>query len=85
MKTLQQEAEEHSRKMWGVYYDDMHPDVAITEPLGKISEKDFIAGANSNYVKRQIIEAQIRVLRKSTYAGYSDLLEELEAQLKELK
>ena len=83
MKTLQQEAEEHSRKMWGVYYDDMHPDVAITEPLGKISEKDFIAGANSNYVKRQIIEAKIEVI--DLLDVLSPLKEELLQKLKELQ
>jgi hypothetical protein len=37
-------AKEHAKKVWGVYVDDVHPDVHITQTNGEISESDFIAG-----------------------------------------
>jgi hypothetical protein len=36
----------HAEKVWGVYENDIHPDVHITDTLGEISQKDFIAGAS---------------------------------------
>jgi RNA recognition motif-containing protein len=44
MSNLQEKAENYARKMWGVYFDDVHPDSAITETLGELTQKDFIAG-----------------------------------------
>jgi hypothetical protein len=44
-ETLEEAAEIHSKKMWGSYFDDIHPDVAITQTQGEISIQDFIAGA----------------------------------------
>jgi hypothetical protein len=43
--TLDEAAEKYAKMMWGVYYDDIHPDIAITQTQGEISIKDFIAGA----------------------------------------
>lgn len=53
--------------------------------LNKIKQEDFISGANSKYVQAKIIQAQISILRKSTYAGYTDLMKELHQQLKQLE
>lgn len=45
-KTSEEEAAEiHSKKMWGVYFDDIHPDVAIKPTQGEISIQNFIEGA----------------------------------------
>jgi hypothetical protein len=44
-ETLEEEAEKYSREVWGVYYDDVHPDIAITQTQGEISVKDFSRGA----------------------------------------
>jgi len=44
-ETLEEAAEKHSKKMWGVYFNDIHPDVAITKTQGEISIQDFIEGA----------------------------------------
>lgn len=44
-ETLEEVAENYSKKMWGVYYDDIHPDIAITQTQGEITIKDFISGA----------------------------------------
>ena len=44
-ETLEEAAERYARDMWGVYYDDKHPDVAIIETQGEISLQDFIEGA----------------------------------------
>jgi len=44
-ETLEEAVEKYSSKMWGVYFDDKHPDVAITNTQGEISIQDFIAGA----------------------------------------
>lgn len=94
MNTLEQEAEEYARKVWGVYYDDQHPDVAIIKTNGESSLDDFIAGANSKYVQREKIKAQIEVLtlhtEHPTKPGYKrhDILnkiKELQQQLKELE
>lgn len=43
--TLDEAAEKYAKMMWGVYYDDIHPDIAITQTQGEITVKDFIAGA----------------------------------------
>ena len=43
-ETIEEAAEKHSKKMWGVYFDDIHPDVAITKTQGEISIQDFISG-----------------------------------------
>lgn len=73
MKTLQEEAENHAKKVWGAYYDDKHPDIAITETQGEISIKDYIAGATSDYVKAEKIRFAINELHKlqSKLHGYT--------------
>jgi hypothetical protein len=47
-ETVEEAAEKHSKKMWGVYFNDIHPDVSITQTQGEITIEDFIAGAKSN-------------------------------------
>ena len=42
--TKEELAKEHANKIWGVYVDDRHPDVHITQTNGEISESGFIAG-----------------------------------------
>jgi polyhydroxyalkanoate synthesis regulator phasin len=59
MNKLKKEAEEHSRQMWGVYYNDKHPDIAITKTQGEISIDDFIAGAKSKHVEIEKIKSLI--------------------------
>ena len=66
---LNKEAEEFSKQ-----YLDSHNYI-----------RPFIKGANSKYVQAKIIQAQISILRKSTYEGYIDLMEELQQQLKQLE
>jgi len=44
MEKLEQKAEDYARQMWGVYYEDIHPDSAIEECMGELTKKDFIAG-----------------------------------------
>jgi hypothetical protein len=44
-ETLEEASEKYSREVWGVYYDDVHPDIAITQTQGEISVKDFSRGA----------------------------------------
>ena len=45
-KTLKEVAKKYGQKVWGVYFNDIHPDIAINKTLGEISIDDFIAGAN---------------------------------------
>jgi hypothetical protein len=51
----------------------------------KALKQGFEAGVNSKYVQAKIIQAQIDVLLKYSYAGCPDLIEELEQQLKQLE
>jgi len=43
--TVEEAAVIHAQKSWGVYFDDIHPDVAIQNTMGEISIKDFHSGA----------------------------------------
>jgi hypothetical protein len=50
--------------------------------------RSFIAGANSEWVKAEKIKAQIDILNKHRLSGeekFSDTIEELKQQLKELE
>lgn len=47
--TKQEKAMHHAKKVWGVYFDDKHPDIAITETCGKITVKDYLAGYEQAY------------------------------------
>jgi len=91
MKTLEKEAEEYARKVWGIYYDEQYPDAAIVKTNGESTLDDFIAGANSKYVQREKIKAQIEILSIIQQPNGDMLgnkiklkIEELEQQLKEL-
>jgi hypothetical protein len=90
---LNEEAENYSRKMWGVYYDDKHPDSAINDSQGEISILDFTAGVNSKYVQTKILQAQIDILKSIKTAGFEEAficieiynkVKELEKQLESL-
>jgi len=56
----------HAKKVWGVYQDDIHPDVMITDTLGEISQKDFIAGYKAAQEKGVYSEEDIRNAIKLT-------------------
>lgn len=72
MKTeLEEAAEIHSKKMWGVYYDDIHPDIAITQTQGEISVCDFIDGAKWQ-AERSFTLEQIDELFFNDKGGYFD-------------
>jgi|LakMenEpi03Aug12_release.lakeMendotaPanAssembly.Ray.scaffolds.fasta_scaffold191330_6 hypothetical protein len=51
----------------------------------KLHIKSFIAGANSEYVQAKILKAQINVLKRTGSERWTDILEELKQQLKELE
>jgi hypothetical protein len=81
MDKLRKEAEDYA-EFWGMYnnlktWSEMSPnDVCIL---------DFIAGANSNYVKTKIIQSQIDLLYEfNTTLAISDRIENLKKQLNEL-
>jgi len=79
MKSLKQQAE--------VYFDSNIFCDGITPFEEDISKRCFIAGATSNWVQVEKIKAQIEILRKHRLSGeekFSDAIEELEQQLKEL-
>jgi hypothetical protein len=57
-ETLEEEVEKYSREVWGVYYDDVHPDIAITQTQGEISVKDFSRGAKWQ-AKRMYSEEEV--------------------------
>ncbi len=65
MIDLNKEAEEYSNKIWGGYVNDVfkHDDIITDKTLKEITITDFIAGANSKYVKQQILLAKIDALR----------------------
>lgn len=42
----EEKALQYAKEVWGVYFDDVHPDCAITNTMGEISQKDFLAGYN---------------------------------------
>lgn len=44
-ETVEEAANNHSKLSWGIYYNDLHPDSAINDCAGVITEKDFKAGA----------------------------------------
>jgi hypothetical protein len=57
-ETLEKASEKYARAMWGVYYDDVHPDIAITQTQGEISVKDFSRGAKWQ-AKRMYSEEEV--------------------------
>jgi hypothetical protein len=68
--TLEEEAEKYSREVWGVYYDDVHPDIAITQTQGEISVKDFSRGAKWQAKRMYSEEEVIKILlAKNTELG----------------
>jgi hypothetical protein len=91
METLEQEAEWYARYECGELYEvSLYHNKAHT--YGSSATKDFIAGANSKYVQRDRVKAQIEVLEELIKKEHSDnfwALEnkrlELLQQLKELE
>lgn len=77
MIDLNKEAEEYSNKIWGGYVNDVfkHDDIITDKTLKEITTTDFIAGANSKFVKQQILQAQINPLLKyqQKLGGYDAL------------
>ena len=82
MKTLEEQASEWAQKvninMIGkrIPHKDKH------------TIEDFTAGANSKWVQAEKIKAQIYIIKKHRLSGeekFSDTIEELEQQLKQLE
>ena len=76
MKTMQEQAEQHAKEVWGVYYNDIDED--CNETRGENSIKDFVAGATSDSAKEywqrgMYSEAQIKQLEK--YLKESDTVD----------
>lgn len=69
--TVEEAAVIHAQKSWGVYFDDMHPDVAIQNTMGEISIKDFHSGA---LWQKEQDEAKYKALEES----HAKLLSKLE-------
>jgi hypothetical protein len=63
-ETLEEEAEKYSREVWGVYYDDVHPDIAITQTQGEISVKDFSRGAKWQAKRMYSEEEVLEIIRQ---------------------
>jgi len=87
---INKEAEDYAKKIWGVYFDDKHPDVAIEETQGEISIKDFIAGANSKSTQAKVIQEQIGLLsdmyksyRNGEFFDTEELIQNFEKQLQQ--
>ena len=59
-ETLEDASEKYAKMTWGVYYDDVHPDIAITQTQGEITVKDFQEGAQWQaermYSKEEVLE-----------------------------
>jgi len=68
-ETVEEAAENHSKSMWGIYYDDIHPDVAITQTHGEISIEDFIAGYNLAQERMYSEEEKMKRRLKMTDKG----------------
>jgi hypothetical protein len=84
-ETLEEEAEKYSREVWGVYYDDVHPDIAITQTQGEISVKDFSRGAKWQARRMYNEEEVLNILYKHTedlLAGKKIILEQWFEQYK---
>jgi hypothetical protein len=72
-KELEEVAEKYSREVWGVYYDDVHPDIAITQTQGEISVKDFSRGAKWMQEKMFSEEDMREALFHALYAPKTDV------------
>lgn len=88
-KELELEVEKYCEKVWGGYKDDVfkHDDIITDKTLSEISKTDFIAGATSKWVEKQILEFAIDVLYILRCSPHSELdvkIEELEQKLSEL-
>jgi hypothetical protein len=81
MKSLEEEAEEYAD-----YKNDYVP-MSFGDKFNPTTKKDFIAGANSKWVQRQIIEAKLEgiQLAEDNMRGIGYRIMELEQQLKELE
>jgi hypothetical protein len=75
-ETLEEEAEKYSREVWGVYYDDVHPDIAITQTQGEISVKDFSRGAKWQarrmYSEGEVLQLLLRLQQTESYDNLYD-------------
>jgi len=86
MIDLQKEAEEHAKKVWGIYIDDIDEDCNSTR--GENTIKDYIAGATtSKHVQAEKLKAQIEVLEKawSCKPPVDELIYTLKQQLSKLE
>jgi hypothetical protein len=63
-ETLEEASEKYSREVWGVYYDDVHPDIAITQTQGEISVKDFSRGAKWQARRMYSEEEVLEIIRQ---------------------
>lgn len=79
-ETLEEEAEKYSREVWGVYYDDVHPDIAITQTQGEISVKDFCRGAKWQaermYSEGEVLQLLLRLQQTESYDNLYDWFEQ---------
>jgi hypothetical protein len=76
LETLEEEAEKYSREVWGVYYDDVHPDIAITQTQGELSVKDFSRGAKWQakrmYSEGEVLQLLLRLQQTESYDNLYD-------------
>lgn len=81
MKSLEKEAEEYAD-----YKNDYVP-MSFGDKFNSNTKRDFIQGANSKWVQRQIIEAKIEgiQLAEDNMRGIGYRIMELEQQIKELE
>ncbi len=63
-ETLEEAAKKYSKKMWGVYFNDIHPDIAITETQGEISINNFLAGAEYQAEKMYSEEEVLNIINQ---------------------
>ena len=64
-ETLEEAAKKYARTMWGVYYDDIHPDISIVKTQGEISVGDFIAGVKWQQEPEQFFnDDRVKTLEK---------------------
>ena len=69
-ETLEDASEKYAKMTWGVYYDDVHPDIAITQTQGEITVKDFKEGAQWQ-AERMYSEEQVLKLVDGAFHMYA--------------
>lgn len=81
-ETVEEAANNHSKLSWGVYYNDLHPDSAINDCVGIITEKDFKAGAEwlkqqSDTLIKELVEAlkMAKNVCTGTYPSFNEWIE----------